>query len=90
MEAIDFPLLPTEIEIAVAARQGGPVTVPGRRGDHVVMSLEVYQGLLGISDDDEEFKKTVEELKISFAQVAAGETMSLEKVREMLAKRYGD
>jgi len=89
METTNFPLLPTEIETAVAAQHGGPVTVAGRHGDHVVMSMEMYRDMLGVSDD-EEFARTVAEIKVSRAQVAAGQTMSLEEVREMLAKKYGD
>lgn len=84
-----FPMLPAEIVAAVAAHHGGPIKVPGQQGDHVVMTMEAYYDLIGISDA-EEFERSVAEIKISLAQVAAGETISLEELRARLSEKYGD
>jgi hypothetical protein len=82
-------MLPAEIEAAVVAQHGGPVTVPGKQGNHVVMSAEMYRDIMGVGDD-EEFAQSVAEIKISLAQVAAGDTISLEELRARLTEKYGD
>jgi hypothetical protein len=83
-----FPILPIEIEAAVAAQRGGPITVPSREGQHVVMSMAAYREMLGIGTD-ELFDESVRDLKISLAQAAAGETLSVEKVRQAFTDKYG-
>jgi hypothetical protein len=62
--------------------------VPSREGQHVVMSMAAYRDILGIGTD-ELFDESVRDLKISFAQAAAGETLSLDEVRQQLADKYG-
>jgi hypothetical protein len=83
-----FPYLPPEIEAAVAAQHGGPISVPGQQSEHVVMSMAMFRDLMGVGDD-EEFARSVADLRISFAQAEAGETMSLDEVRTKLAEKYG-
>jgi hypothetical protein len=83
-----LPLLPSEIEAAVAAQLGGPVAVPSRQGDHVVMSMAAYLEMLGI-DSDEEFRRSVADLRISLAQAESSETLSLDEVRQKLIEKYG-
>lgn len=83
-----FPMLPIEIEAAVAAQHGGPVTVPSRQGEHIVMSMAAYRDMLGIGTD-EEFDRSIHDLKLSLAQAAAGETLSLDEVRQKLTEKYG-
>jgi hypothetical protein len=83
-----FPFLPADIEAAVVARHGGPVTVPGQQGEHVVMSMATYRDILGVGSDDE-FARSVADLKISIAQAEAGETMSLDEARQKLNDTYG-
>ena len=43
------PFLPPEIEAAVEAQHGGPVSVPGQHGKYVVMNVDVYGGVLEAS-----------------------------------------
>ena len=81
-------MLPAEIVAAVAAQHGGPITVPGHQRDHVVMSVEAYRDMMGVGDD-EEFAQSVASLKISLAQAAAGDTLSLEEARQRLIDKYG-
>ena len=44
--------------------------------------------MMGVGSDDE-FAKSVESLRISLAQAAAGQTMSLEEAAAKLAEKYG-
>jgi hypothetical protein len=83
-----IPFLPPEIEAAVVAQHGGPVSVPGQRGDHVVMSMAIFRDMMGVGND-EEFARSVAELTVSLAQADAGETLSLEDVRQKLTEKYG-
>jgi hypothetical protein len=83
-----FPHLPPEIEAAVAAQHGGPVSVPGQQGEHVVMSMAIFRDMMGVGSD-EEFARSVADLRISFAQAQAGDTLSLDEVREKLTNKYG-
>ena len=80
--------LPIEIEAAVAAQHGGPVTVSGSQTEHVVMSMAIFRDLMGVGSD-EEFEKSIADLRLSLAQAAAGESISLEQAREKLAGKYG-
>jgi len=83
-----FPHLPPEIEAAVAAQNGGPVSVTGQQGAHVVMSLAIFRDMMGVGDD-EVFARSVAELRISLAQAEAGETMLLDEVRTKLTDKFG-
>ena len=82
------PHLPPEIEAAVAAHNGGPVSVTGQQGEHVVMSLAIFRDMMGVGND-EDFARSVAELRISFAQAEAGETLLLDEIRKNLADKYG-
>lgn len=83
-----FPHLPAEIEAAVAAQHGGPVAVPGRQGEHVVMSLAIFRDMMGVGSDDE-LARSVADLRTSLAQAEAGDTLSLDEVRQKLTDKYG-
>jgi hypothetical protein len=83
-----FPSLPPEIEAVVVAQHGGPVSVSGEQGEHVVMSMATYRDLLGVGSE-EEFLRSVADLQVSIAQAEAGETMSLDEVRQKLTDKYG-
>jgi hypothetical protein len=83
-----FPHLPPEIEAAVAAQNGGPVSVTGQHGEHVVMSLAIFRDMMGVGTD-EDFARSVADLKISLAQAEAGQTLSLDEVRKRLTDKYG-
>ena len=83
-----FPYLPPEIEAAVAAQHGGPVAVPGQQGEHVVMSMAIFRDMMGVGGA-QEFERSVADLRISLAQADAGDTMSLDEVRNKLTDKYG-
>ncbi len=81
------PLLPPDIEAAVQANYGGPVSVPGQHGSYVVMNADVYGGVL--DPTPEELADSVAAIKRSLAQAAAGQTRSLDDVFRDLDARYG-
>ncbi len=83
-----FPFLPPEIEAAVAAQHGGPVAVPSRQGEHIVMSMAAYLEIMGINSD-EQLNQSVADLRISLAQADAGDTMSFDEVRQKLTEKHG-
>jgi hypothetical protein len=79
--------LPPEIEAAVAAQHGGPVSVSGQHGKYVVMNEEVYGGVLDATA--EEMADSVAAIKRSLAQAAAGQTRDAEEAFDELDARYG-
>jgi len=82
-------MLPADIEAVVASHHGGPVSVSGRQGAHVVMSMAVFRDMMGVGSD-EDLARSVAALQISLAQAAAGETMSLDEAADKLAQKYGE
>jgi len=81
------PFLPADIEAAVEAQHGGPVSVPGQHGNYVVMHLDVYGGALEASPDESAY--SVAAIKRSLAQVAAGQTRDIDEALDDLEARYG-
>lgn len=84
---IGSQFLPPEIEAAVAAQHGGPVSVPGQHGKYVVMNADVYGAVLKATSD--EFVDSVAAIKASLAQAAAGQTRDAEMAFDELEARYG-
>jgi hypothetical protein len=79
--------LPPEIEAAVAAQHGGPVSVSGQHGKYVVMNVDVYGGVLDATP--EEFSDSVAAIKRSLAQAAGGQTRDADGAFDELEARYG-
>jgi len=79
--------LPPEIEAAVEAQHGGPVSVPGQHGKYVVMNADVYGGVLEATPN--ELADSVAAIKRSLAQAAAGDTRDADEVIDELEARYG-
>ncbi len=79
--------LPPEIEAAVTAQHGGPVSVSGQHGQYVVMNVDVYGGVLNATP--EEFTDSVAAIKRSLAQAAAGQTRDAGVAFDELESRYG-
>jgi hypothetical protein len=79
--------LPPDIEAAVEAQHGGPVTVQGRHGKYVIMNVDVYGGVLEATP--EELADSVAAIKRSLSQAAAGQTRDLEEAFDELEARYG-
>jgi hypothetical protein len=84
---VNQPFLPAEIEAAVEAQHGGPVSVPGQHGKYVVMDIDVYGGALKASP--EELADSVAAIKRSLAQAAAGQVRDIDHVFDDLETRYG-
>ncbi len=82
------PYLPADIESVVSLHHGGPISVAGQNGDHVVMSAQVFRDMMGVGDDAE-FAASIAALKESLAQEAAGQTISLQEAKQRLADKYG-
>jgi hypothetical protein len=82
------PLLPADIESVVSLHHGGPVSVAGQSGDHVVMSAQVFRDMMGVGDE-EAFAASVAKLKESLAQAEMGQMISVREARERLVKKYG-
>jgi hypothetical protein len=79
--------LPPEIEAAVAAQHGRPVSVSGQHGQYVVMNVDVYGGVLNATPEG--FSDSVAAIKRSLAQAAAGQTRDADVAFDELEARYG-
>jgi hypothetical protein len=84
---ISSQFLPPEIEAAVAAQHGGPVSVPGHHGKYVVMNVDVFGGVLETTP--EELTDSVTAIKRSLAQATAGQTRDVDEALDELDARYG-
>jgi hypothetical protein len=71
--------LPPEIEAAVEAQHGGPVSVPGQHGKYVVMNADVYGGVLEATP--EELGDSVAAIKRSRIQATAGHSRDAQQAR---------
>jgi len=78
--------LPPEIEAAVAAQHGGPVSVSGQHGKYVVMNADIYGGVLKATP--EELSDSVAAIKRSLAQAASGQTRDVDVAFDELEDRY--
>ena len=81
------PFLPADIEAAVEAQHGGPVSVPGQHGKYVVMNLDVYGAAIEASPS--ELADSVAAIKQSLAQAAAGQVRDVDEALDDLEARYG-
>jgi hypothetical protein len=81
------PFLPPEIEAAVEAQNGGPVSVSGQHGKYVVMNADVYGGVLDATP--EELADSVATIKRSLELAAAGKSRVADEVFDELDARYG-
>ena len=84
---ITSQFLPPEIEAAVEAQHGGPVSVPGQHGKYVVMNADVYGGVFEATAD--ELADSVAAIKRSLAQAAAGQARDADEALGELEARYG-
>jgi hypothetical protein len=84
---VSSQFLPPEIEAAVEAQHGGPVSVPGQHGKYVVMNADIYGGVLEATA--EELTDSVAAIKRSLAQAAAGHTRDIDVAIGELEARYG-
>jgi hypothetical protein len=79
--------LPPDIEAAVEAQHGGPVSVAGQRGKYVIMNADVYGGVLEATS--RELAESVAGVKRSLAQAAGGQSRDADEAFDELEGRYG-
>lgn len=81
------PILPPDIEAAVVANHGGPVSVAGQFGNYIVMNLDVYAEPLAVSPGD--MAESVAAIQRSLGQAEAGQVRDLNDAFDDLERRYG-
>lgn len=67
-------------------QSGGPLEIAGEQGKYVVMRLDVYDAMLGISDDEE--AQTLASVRRGLAEVDAGCTHDAKEAFDRLQSRY--
>jgi hypothetical protein len=70
----------------ILQRSGGPLEIIGQQGKYVVMRLDVYDAMLGISDNEE--AETLASVRRGLADVAAGRTHDSDEALGRLESRY--
>ena len=76
---METPQLPIALETEMLLQQhGGPLSVPGERGEYVVMRADVYDAMLGIETDDE--AETLASVRRGLADMEAGRMRDLDEV----------
>ena len=84
MQDLPDPITP-ETENALQQR-GGPLQIAGLQGEYVVMRLDVYDAMLGISDDEE--AQTLASVRRGLADVDVGRTHDADEAFDKLQSRY--
>jgi PHD/YefM family antitoxin component YafN of YafNO toxin-antitoxin module len=85
METSSQPVSP-EIE-ELLGQHGGPLVVPGQRGQYVMMRPDVYAAMLGMGDDEE--AETLASVRRGLADLEAGRTQDLDEAFDELDARDG-
>jgi hypothetical protein len=70
----------------VLQQSGGPLQIAGQQGNYVVMRLDVYDAMLGISDDED--AETLASVRRGLADVDAGRTHDANEAFDRLESRY--
>lgn len=65
---------------------GGPLQIAGAHGQYVVMRQDVYDAMLGISDDDD--AETLASVRRGIADVDTGRTHGINEAFQRLETRY--
>lgn len=82
------PKISDELQKAVAQKAGGPVQVEGDGASYVLMSVEVYRGLLGdLPDDDQDYAECVEGIHRGLRSMQRGEGISLDEAFEAVRQK---
>lgn len=84
MRDSESPLAP-ETEEAVQAN-GGPIAIDGQRDEYVVMTMRVFDAMLGIGDDEE--AETLASVQRGIADLAAGRSHDVGEAFDTLKARY--
>lgn len=78
--------MPSEIEAAVVANDGGPVAVSGQQGRYIVMNADVYGGVLDATPA--ELADSIAAIQRSLAQAAAGQSRDVDEALDEISARY--
>ncbi len=84
MEIPSSPLTPAVESLLV--QHGGPLSINGTHGDYVVMRSDVYEQMLGLSEENE--AETLAAVNRGLADLNAGRTVSLEEAMKELRSRH--
>lgn len=52
------------------------------------MSMAIFRDMMGVGTEDD-FEKSVADVRISLAQAASGQTMTIEEAQRRLTEKYG-
>lgn len=84
---METPHLPLSADVeALLDSHGGPLAVPTRSGEAVVMRRDVYAAMLGLSGDDE--AETLASVRRGVADMEAGRVQDLDDAFDELDRRY--
>jgi predicted transcriptional regulator len=64
---------------------GGPLAVSGERGEYVLMRSDIYEAMLGLSDNEE--AETLASIRRGLADMEAGRMQDLDEVFDELDTR---
>ncbi|MCG8451012.1 MAG: hypothetical protein MI725_15700 [Pirellulales bacterium] len=84
MEIPQHPLTPATEQLL--QKCDGPMTVAGQQGEYVVMRMEVFAAMLGISENEE--AETLTSVKRGIADVEAGRTHDVDEAFDKLESRH--
>jgi hypothetical protein len=76
MEMSNLPIGP-EAE-SLLQQHGGPLILPGQKGEYIVMRADVYDAMLGIESDDK--AETIASVRRGLADMEAGRMRDLDDV----------
>jgi hypothetical protein len=82
MEIPSSPLTPA-IE-ALLGQHGGPLSIAGSQGEYVVMRSDVYESMLGLSNEE-----TLAAVRCGLNDLDAGRTQPLDEAMQELRARHG-
>lgn len=80
------PRITDELNQALS-RHHGLIEAEGADGKVIVMSMQVYQELMGVGSD-EEFNASLQAIEEGLADVESGRTISMEDVFRKLDEKY--
>jgi hypothetical protein len=72
---------------SILQQSGGPLQFDGEQGKYVVMRRDVYDAMLGVSDDEE--AETLASIRRGLADVDSGRTHNADQTFQQLRARYG-
>ena len=72
----------------VASHHGGPVAIPGRSDQHVVMTMDMYRMICGVGSISS-FNVSVAALRKALAEAEAGDFVDEDDAFSKIERKYG-